>query len=702
MKKKQSIPLKLSSLIIGVFIVLFISYILITGMIIKGKNASDAENLTLVTAEQATLKMGERFKEASTALVTTKSMMENLRNNDDLYADDVIEMITSNLQNNEDIIGAGAVLERNSFEVDSIADERYVDSQGRFIPYLWKEDQSIDITILNDVDDREASAWYWIPKEQKRMTLVEPYPYEIDGQPVQMTTVAVPLIDARGNVFGALTADISIEFLNELVAADTPDGGYTAIISNAGELVTNSLGESGGSIESYSDMTWETVKQQTANGETVNRYAYSPHFKGDAYTIFKPMVLVGIEEKWVVQLILPESVILEQYNQIQMIAVISAILIIAIMTVISVWYIYKQLRPLKYLRASIEAAASGDLTKTIDPKYIKYDEIGTVTMAYNNMIEQTGGIIQTVQNSTNILNNATTHVMNSFNEITASSVEVATAIDEIAQGTSKQSEDTEETNYRMMDLSDEIDSLSNISNNMDELSRQTQETISNGMNEVISLREHNTKTNEMNKRIQQQMHALAADISNINHIIASIQGITEQTNLLALNASIEAARAGEHGKGFAVVAEEVRNLAEQSKKETEIIRETVAGILENSRQTVEVIDANAQLLDMQNASVQSTEQAFKNNGELTLSITTAIAKLQAQLENMLEHKNQATMAIQSISAISEQTAASAEEVSATAQSQQNELFNVSQAVMDVERTTKELQEAIQRFTLTKE
>ncbi|MEC1177761.1 methyl-accepting chemotaxis protein [Metasolibacillus meyeri] len=701
MKKKQSIPLKLSSLIIGVFIVLFISYILITGVIIKSKNASDAENLTLVTAEQATLKMGERFKEASTALVTTKSMMENLRNNDDLYADDVIEMITSNLQNNEDIIGAGAVLERNSFEVDSIVDERYVDSQGRFIPYLWKEGQSIDITMLNDVDDREASAWYWIPKEQKRMTLVEPYPYEIDGQPVQMTTVAVPLIDARGNVFGALTADISIEFLNELVAADTPDGGYAAIISNAGELVTNSLGENGGSIESYSDVTWETVKQQTANGETVNRYAYSPYFKGDAYTIFKPMVLVGIEEKWVVQLILPESVILEQYNQIQMIAVISAILIIAIMTIISVWYIYKQLRPLKYLRASIEAAASGDLTKTIDPKYIKHDEIGTVTMAYNNMIEQTGGIIQTVQNSTNTLNNATTHVMNSFNEITASSVEVATAIDEIAQGTSKQSEDTEETNYRMMDLSDEIDSLSNISNNMDELSRQTQETISNGMNEVVSLREHNTKTNEMNKRIQQQMHALAADISNINHIIASIQGITEQTNLLALNASIEAARAGEHGKGFAVVAEEVRNLAEQSKKETEIIRETVAGILENSRQTVEVIDANAQLLDMQNASVQSTEQAFKNNGELTLSITTAIAKLQAQLENMLEHKNQATMAIQSISAISEQTAASAEEVSATAQSQQNELFNVSQAVMDVERTTKELQEAIQRFTLNK-
>ncbi|WP_107942095.1 methyl-accepting chemotaxis protein [Metasolibacillus fluoroglycofenilyticus] len=699
MKKRQSIPLKLSSIIIGVFILLFITYMLVTGAIIKNQNVADAEKLTLTTAEQSTLKMSERFKKASTTLITTKGILENLRNNNDLYGDDVLEIIASNLHNNEDIMGAGAVLERNSFEVDAVSAGRYVDSQGRFIPYLWKEEQSIDITMLNDLDDRQVSEWYWIPKEQKRMTLVEPYPYEVNGQIVPMTTVAVPLIDSRGNVFGALTADISIEFLNELIAADTPIGGYAAIVSNAGELVADSLGESGGNVESYSGIAWESIKQQIASGETASMYEYSQQLKDTSYMIFKPMVLEGIEEKWAVQFVLPESVILEQYNQIVWIAVISAVIIISVMALISIWYIFKQLRPLKYLRESMEAAASGNLTKTIDPKYIKPDEIGTVTLAYNNMIEQTSEIIKTVQNSTETLNDATAHVTNSFNEITASSVEVATAIDEIAQGTSKQSEDTEETNYRMMDLSDELDTLSSISNNMDELSKQTQETISNGMNEVVSLREHNAQTNNMNTRIQQQMHTLATDISNINNIIASIQGITEQTNLLALNASIEAARAGEHGKGFAVVAEEVRNLAEQSKKETEIIRETVAGILENSRQTVEVIDANAQLLDRQNASVHSTEQAFKNNSELTLSLTTAIEKLKEQLENMLEHKNQATMAIQSISAISEQTAASAEEVSATAQSQQNELFNVSQAVMNVEKTSKELQEAVQRFTL---
>ncbi len=62
------------------------------------------------------------------------------------------------------------------------------------------------------------------------------------------------------------------------------------------------------------------------------------------------------------------------------------------------------------------------------------------------------------------------------------------------------------------------------------------------------------------------MKTLEHTSQQIHQIVSIVTSIAEQTNLLALNASIESARAGEHGKGFAVVAQEVRKLAEETKK----------------------------------------------------------------------------------------------------------------------------------------
>lgn len=699
MKKPKSIALKLSSLILGLFLVLFIAYTLVTSVILHNQSVNDSENATLQNAELSAAKMSERFKKANDTLQTTKRIVEAMQKNDELSTESVMDILETNLMKNEDLLGVGAVLENGAIKVGPTIDTALIDQNNRFIPYLTKDGNKTSTNAIEGIDKTDVADWYRIPTEEGRAVLTEPYDYSVNGKTISMTTIAVPLVNASGKNFGVLTADLSVDFLKGLAESITPDGGYAGIITNQGMLTVNSINEKLDGTNMQDAIDWTSVKQSMDNGVLDSLYVDSKQLGEESFNAFAPMMLENIDEVWSVQLVLPKSKILETYNKVLIFTIVAAIIMVVLMAAASAMFIFKQLKPLKVLRASIETAAEGDLTKKIDEKFIKSDEIGAVAVAYNNMLDKTNDAIHTVLNSSTLLNQSSDDVNEAFNEIVASNQEVSVAINEIAQGASKQSEDTEETNYRMIDLSDQIDAITMLSKQMDELSMKTKASTEQGMKEVEGLRDRNAETNEMNARIQSQMESLSSNIRNINQIIVSIQGVTEQTNLLALNASIEAARAGEHGKGFAVVAEEVRKLAEQSKNETEVIKKTVTSILEDAKQTVSVIASNADLMQAQNESVQNTELAFKDNNELSHSIATAINDLLSNLSQMLEQKDQAVTAIQSISAVSEETAASAEQVSASAVDQQAEMQKVAESINNMNQISKELQEVVNRFKL---
>ncbi len=136
----------------------------------------------------------------------------------------------------------------------------------------------------------------------------------------------------------------------------------------------------------------------------------------------------------------------------------------------------------------------------------------------------------------------------------------------------------EETTASMNQVNESIDitseTLDELASESEILAQKNDESIKS-LQDVEGLKNDVVKdTGIMSEKIQQ----LVDLSSEVGKVVDSVEVIAEQTNLLALNATIEAARAGEHGKGFAVVAEEVRKLADDTKKNLVGMRDFVSRI----------------------------------------------------------------------------------------------------------------------------
>jgi methyl-accepting chemotaxis protein len=121
----------------------------------------------------------------------------------------------------------------------------------------------------------------------------------------------------------------------------------------------------------------------------------------------------------------------------------------------------------------------------------------------------------------------------------------------------------------------------------------------------------------------------------IGKVIEAITSIAQQTNLLALNATIEAARAGEAGKGFAVVANEVKELAKQTAKATEEIKQKIGVIRENTGGAVEAIGGIKSVID--------------KISQISTTIATAVEEQSATTQEMARNVTEAARGAATIS-----------------------------------------------------
>jgi methyl-accepting chemotaxis protein len=371
--------------------------------------------------------------------------------------------------------------------------------------------------------------------------------------------------------------------------------------------------------------------------------------------------------------------------------------IFAIIIAIIVVYLLSRsiVKPLVSLKEQVQKVADGDLTVHVRSK--AKDEIGQLSKHFNHMVSEMRTLIHQVNDSINELAASADHLSAVSEETMATSEQVTGAINDIAKGATEQASDLDAMNHQTAELSKQMETVAQSATEMHMLSNNTKEVSYNGLEKLNELQMKSNEAKGELQAVEKVIGDLVEKMKKIDEVIQTITAISAQTNLLALNASIEAARAGEHGKGFAVVAEEVRKLAEQSAQATELIRGTIATIQQQADLATQAVDRSKAMYNEQQAAVQTTADSFMKIVSVMEELSASISHITNEVKSMNENKNKVMEAIQSISAISEQSAAAAEEVAASADDQLRALSTVTESAETLNQMSRQLQELIERF-----
>ena len=346
--------------------------------------------------------------------------------------------------------------------------------------------------------------------------------------------------------------------------------------------------------------------------------------------------------------------------------IIAIVAVAAVGTLVSLYMARVIANPVVKLLAVVKEVAKGDLT--IKPEVTSSDEVGLLAAGLNEMVTSNAQLIGAMKHSTTTLDSMSQQYAESSHQVATTAQQLATGAEQIAKGATDQANAAQNTNTLMEQMNTQIKEVAQAAEKAANGAKQQTDMAGTGLD---AAKEAQSKMNEINtssKRSAEVVRGLVTRSRDIGQTASVITGIADQTNLLALNAAIEAARAGEHGRGFAVVAEEVRKLAEESKKAADQIAKLNNEIKADTENAVKTIEDNATQsqagVEVINTKVYSTLQKMEETAKQAATLTGGIYE---STKRQLEMASQVTNSMSSVAAASEEASATTEEFSASIQ-----------------------------------
>lgn len=190
-----------------------------------------AKAIEKAAIEKARLTLQNATSSIESVLTTVSKSVDNVRDvsrHTTVDPDSLYHLVSYFISRNDNIMGSAVAFEPNF----------YPEKGYYYSPYAYKDSGRIFTKQLGtDTYDYFAMEWYQVPKESGENHWTSPY-YDEGGGGEIMTTYSARMVDENGNFTGVVTADIYLEWLNDLAqSTKTYEHAYTFVLDTRGTYI---------------------------------------------------------------------------------------------------------------------------------------------------------------------------------------------------------------------------------------------------------------------------------------------------------------------------------------------------------------------------------------------------------------------------------------------------------------------------------